>query len=601
MAQQGPGSQHVDYLRMHKVPSTIDEAVVELLKERPANPMRWLGERLQALGNEEEAQILAAGMPARIAPVHQGMSVTAAIRRAAQQFPNQVATIDASGRTFTYAETADRIARFAAGLRAQGLATGDRVAIVQFNSDRFFEAYYAVAWAGGAVVPINIRLAPPEVVAIIRDSGAKFLMSDDVFTKAVAGPLRDAGVPFTSIFTGDGECPAGSVSYESLVKDHAPVPDAGRGGSDLYGIFYTGGTTGKAKGVMLSHGNIVSNAMGQGVNNKYDRSTVYLHSAPMFHLADGNGTFGVTMHAGTHAFISRFDPKAMLAAIAKHKVTHAMMVPVMMTMMLREESIESFDFSSLHSIIYGASPMAPSLLEKMMSVFKSASFMQGYGMTECSPAISMCPSEHHTPSDPKLQSVGRPVPWVEVRIVDENDQEVPRGTVGEITVRGPNVMTGYWGMPDATASALRGGWMHTGDGGRMDEDGFLWICDRIKDMIITGGENVYSAEVESVIMAFDPVAQCAVIGTPDEKLGEMVSAVVVPKPGRAAEITEDALKAFCKERIAGYKCPRRVFVKEQLPISGAGKVLKHEVRKEFWAGHELSETYAKDGKTTQYK
>ncbi len=288
----------------------------------------------------------------------------------------------------------------------------------------------------------------------------------------------------------------------------------------------------------------------------------------MFHLADGASTFGITLVAGSHVFIPRFDPTMMLEAIQKYKVNKAMMVPSMIAMMLQVKDVAKYDASSLQDIIYGASPMPEALLEPAMTKFPNAKFMQGYGMTETSPAITMLPPECHQKGNPKLRAVGRPVPWVEVKIVDEKDNEVPRGTVGEIITRGPHVMKGYWNMPEKTAETLRGGWMHTEDGGYMDDDGFVFIVDRLKDMIITGGENVYSAEVENAIMTFPGVAMCAVIGTPDPKFVEIVTAVVVPAPGK--KIEQESLINHCRERIAGYKIPRKVLIRDSIPMSGAG-------------------------------
>merc|ERR1712151_645555 len=272
----------------------------------------------------------------------------------------------------------------------------------------------------------------------------------------------------------------------------------------------------------------------------------------------------------------------MLKAIAKYNVTKAMMVPVMIQAMLAVP-VES-DCSSLETIMYGAAPMPEALLKPAMAKFPRASFIQGYGMTETSPAISMLTAEHHTKGNHRMRSVGKPVPWVEAKIVDENDKEVPRGTVGEIVTRGPHVMKGYWNQPELTATTLKGGWMHTGDGGRMDEEGFIYIVDRIKDMIITGGENVYSAETEAAVMSFPSVALCAVIGVPDPKWGQIVTAVVQPKEGASMDV--EALMTHCREKIAGFKCPRKVIVEDALPVSGAGKILKHEIRKKHSAGLE---------------
>lgn len=357
-----------------------------------------------------------------------------------------------------------------------------------------------------------------------------------------------------------------------------------RGGHDVFGLFYTGGTTGKPKGVMLTHANIMVNGLGHTAVLQYTHGSRYLHSAPMFHLADGANTFGITIAGGTHVFIPKFDPVDMLNTIAKYQVTNAMMVPVMIQVMLSVPS--DADCSSLESIIYGAAPMPEALLKPAMARFPRAKFIQGYGMTETSPAISMLMAEHHAEGNPRMRSVGTPVSWAEARIVNENDVEVPRGVVGEIVTRGPHVMMGYWNQPALTAETLRNGWMHTGDGGRMDEDGFIYIVDRIKDMIITGGENVYSAETEAAVMSFPSVALCAVIGVPDEKWGQIVTAVVQPKEGEAVE--PEALMSHCRERIAGFKCPRKVFVEKSLPVSGAGKILKHEIRKRYSAGLEYS-------------
>jgi len=261
-----------------------------------------------------------------------------------------------------------------------------------------------------------------------------------------------------------------------------------------------------------------------------------------------------------------------------------MMVPVMIQVMLSVPV--KADCSSLETIMYGAAPMPEALLAPAMAKFPRATFIQGYGMTETSPAITMLTGEHHTKGNPRMRSVGQPVSWVEARIVDANDCEVPRNTVGEIVTRGPHVMKGYWNKPELTEKTLRGGWMHTEDAGRMDADGFIYIVDRLKDMIITGGENVYSAETEGAVMSFPAVALCAVIGVPDKKYGQIVTAVVQPKEGQTVD--PEALMQHCRSKIAGFKCPRKVIVEKALPVSGAGKILKHEIRKRYSAGLEYS-------------
>ena len=513
-----------------------------------------------------------------VLPPSQRCFLTGALRRNAQLTPKQTSTIDsASKRTRTWGETADRVARAAAGIRELVSSVdgtdAPRVAVISLNSDRLFELFYALPWAGCIVVPVNIRLAPPEMLELFKDCGCEYIVVDDAFSQHLAKfdelGLREAVPGFRGVIhVGDaaqGASEDGSyssekhgltgVTYESLVDGAAaPAEDALRGGDDTYGIFYTGGTTGKSKGVELTHGNVFANSVGTVGAMQFDNGTRYLHSAPMFHLADAQMTFAVTRAGGTHVFIPKFTPPGTLAAIAEHKVNKALMVPVMIQYCLSIPNAASFDCSSLQTIMYGASPMAESLLARAMAQFPNSEFMQGYGMTECSPCISMLLPQYHGKGDPRMKSVGRPAPWVEAKVVDpETDEERPRGQVGEIIVRGPNVMKGYWKQPELTKKALRGGWMHTGDGAYMDEEGFLFIVDRIKDMIITGGENVYSAEVENAVMKHPRVAMCAVVGTPDERYGELVTAVCVLKKGEDVPLTLDDLRAFCKELIAGYK------------------------------------------------
>ena len=311
--------------------------------------------------------------------------------------------------------------------------------------------------------------------------------------------------------------------------------------------------------------------------------------------------FAVSMVGGTHVSIPKFTPPDTLRALQAHKVNKVVLVPVMIQFCLGMPNASSFDLTALQTIIYGGSPMAGSILQLAMKHFPNASFVQGYGMTECGPAISTLAAAYHVIGNEKLGSAGKPVYFAQVKIVDENDNEVPRGKVGEVIVRGPHVMKGYWKMPEASEKALRGGWMHTGDGGYMDEDGFIYIKDRIKDMIITGGENVYSAEVEAAVVSFPGVALCAVIGTPDEKYGELVTAVLQLKPDvDKSGVTLEALKAHCKAKIAGYKCPRKLVIKDKLPVSGPGKILKHEIRKEFWSGHEQEGLYGSGNTKTTY-
>mmetsp|Transcript_17397 Transcript_17397/g.28071 ORF Transcript_17397/g.28071 Transcript_17397/m.28071 type:complete len:527 (+) Transcript_17397:398-1978(+) len=507
--------------------------------------------------------------------------ISSLLTRNAQQYPERTCTIDvASGRESTYSQTLQRVSKLANGLQGHGLSEEGRVAVVMFNSDRYFELFFSCAWAGGIVVPINIRLALPEMIEIFIDCRVEFVVLDDAF-KSVAEGLGDK-VPSLKriIYAGDGVNPIkGSLSYENIISSNTPISSSTRGGDDTFGLFYTGGTTGKSKGVMLTHSNVFINALGHVAMLRFTHQSRYLHSAPMFHLADGASTFGITVVGGSHVFISKFVPEDMLAAIQDFRVTKAMMVPAMLGMMMQVPNKSKYDCSSLENIMYGASPMPNALLGPAMASFPNAKFTGGFGLTETSPAVCMLGEEFHVKNHPKLTSVGRPVPWVEVMICDTDGNEVPRGSVGEIVTRGPHVMKGYWEMESKTRDTLRGGWLHTEDVGYMDEDGFVFIVDRLKDMIITGGENVYSNEVEQAVAKFPNVSMCAVIGTPSSKYGEIVTAVVVPLAGKT--INKDELITHCRNLIAGYKIPRKVFIRESLPMSGAGKILKNELRKQF--------------------
>jgi long-chain acyl-CoA synthetase len=338
---------------------------------------------------------------------------------------------------------------------------------------------------------------------------------------------------------------------------------------------------------MLSHGNIVANAMNMLAEVPFNTDTVYLHAAPMFHLADCAATFSVTLSAGTHTFVPRFDPASVLRVIQDRGVTNSILVPSMIGMLVNAPAIGDYNLTTLKGLLYGGSPISEAVLRRAIECLPGCGFIQAYGMTELSPVVTFLSSRYHTtdhttdgPNAGRLRAAGRAAHTAEIRIVDEEDRELPRGSVGQIVVRGPIVMQGYWNQPALTAEALRGGWMHTGDGGYLDDEGFVFVVDRIKDMIITGGENVYSAEVENAIYQHPAVAMCAVIGVADERWGERVHAVISLKPGQTT--TEADIVAHCRRLIAGYKCPRSVSVRaEPLPLSGAGKVLKTVLRKEL--------------------
>lgn len=511
------------------------------------------------------------------------MFITQTLRRAVQINARGTATIFGERRQ-TWQQFQERVARLAGALKELDVGRADRVAILALNSDRYLEYVYGVAWAGAACNPVNIRLAPPEIAYTLEDSGSSVLLIDDAFSQMLPAlrPLLTAVRHV--VFIGDGPCPEDCLDYERLLAQSAPVPDANAGGDDLAGLFYTGGTTGKSKGVMLSHDNIVYNALNVLPALGYDDQSVYLHAAPMFHLADMASTFAVTMGAGTHVAVPRFDVEAVLDAIARHRVTHTILVPTMINLLVHSGRLGDYDLSSWRRLMYGASPMPEAVLKKTMALLPGVELAQGYGQTEAAPVITFLEPRFHIEDGPKLTSAGRPAYGVEVIVADPEDRELPRGQTGEICARGMNVMQGYWGLKEQTEQTLRNGWLHTGDIGYMDEDGFVYIVDRAKDMIITGGENVFSVEVEGAIYEHPGVQECAVIGVPSEQWGEAVHAVVVPKPD--VSLTAEEIIEHCRQRIAGYKLPRSVsFRSEPLPISGAGKILKTELRKPYWEEH----------------
>lgn len=513
--------------------------------------------------------------------------LTQAIHRNAQIRKNKIATVNGN-RQKTWGEIKERVAKFASGLHALGVQEGDRVAILALNSDRYFEYYFGVPWAGACVVPLNVRWSPKENAYSLKDAGAKILLVDDAFAKMVPALLQEDLDLDHIIYIGDNDTPEGMVSYEDLIEESEGSEDAYRNNDDLAGIFYTGGTTGFPKGVMLTHTNLWSSAIClQNSVDLNDQARV-LHVAPMFHLADGAMTQGGMLAGATHVFVPMFTPQATIQAIEGHKVTHTLMVPVMIQMTLKDPIVQSADLSTLKYILYGASPIAEADLVQAMKTFSNAQFCQGYGQTELSPLATVLTPEYHVvegPNSGKLKSAGRAIACTEIRIVDEQANEVPLGQIGEITVKGPNAMTGYWNKPEETAKSLRNGWVHTGDAGYMDEDGFVFLVDRVKDMIVSGGENVYSAETENAIMNHPAVQQVVVIGIPSDKWGEQVHAEVILKEGHTA--TEEEVIAKAGEYIANYKCPRSVhFRSEPFPLSGAGKLLKREVRKAYWEGKE---------------
>jgi long-chain acyl-CoA synthetase len=487
-------------------------------------------------------------------------------------------------RSRSWRELQNRVARLAAGLHSLGVDEGDRVAVLALNSDRYYEFYFGVSWAGAVFVPVNTRLAPPEFVHWLNDSSSKAVFVDDAFLPTMA-QIRDQLETIEHfVYMGDGDLPKGYVSFEHLVANHSPAAPSDRGGDDMAGLFYTGGTTGKSKGVMLSHRNLSYNVLQTLPYTRTDGNDVLLHAAPMFHIADGIFCMiGATLGC-TNVIVPAFEPELVLRTLQDEKVSKALLVPTMINMMVNFPGVVDYDLSKFRKLLYGASPMPEAVIMKALEVIPHVRLYQAYGQTEASPIITVMGPEYHTTSGPlagNLHGAGRAVAGVDLAIFDEAGNSLPAGEVGEVCIRGENVMLGYWNLPEQTAETLRNGWLHTGDGGRLNEDGMLFIVDRVKDMIVSGGENVYSSETERAVYQHPAVAECAVIGIPHDAWGEQVHAIVVLKAGET--VTEQELVDHCKTLIAGFKCPRSItFRDEPLPLSGAGKILKKDLRAPFW-------------------
>jgi acyl-CoA synthetase (AMP-forming)/AMP-acid ligase II len=502
------------------------------------------------------------------------MHLTQPLHRAARQSPDMPFTVYGK-RTHTARETYGVVSRIAGGLAGLGVRKGDRVGLLSPNTDRFCQIVLGIAWADAVVVPLNTRWSGNENAYALGEADVTVLFVDDVFLSIVA-ELRER-VPGlrTIVHCGDGPTPDGLVPLAELLTAE-PVEDAHRQGDEMAGIFYTGGTTGFPKGVMLGHRQLVLAAMGTLMAQaRVPHGGACVLVAPAFHLAGFGSWIAGMLTNATVVPIPVFDPVGVLHAIERHRAKQIMLVPTMVQMVVDHPDAGAFDVSSLELLTYGGSPISEALLVRARAAFPAARFAQAYGMTELSPTTAILSDEDH--DDPVLRrSAGRAAPYSRVRIVDEADREVPPGEIGEIVVAGDHVMLGYWKKPAETAAAIRNGWMHTGDGGYLDERGYLFVVDRIKDMIISGGENVYSTEVENVIAKHPAVSQVAVIGLPDDEWGERVHAVVALVPGTTLTVAE--LRGFCRQAIAGYKCPRSLEIVERFPMSAAGKILKRELR-----------------------
>ncbi len=484
----------------------------------------------------------------------------------------------------TYGELDERTNRLAQALVGAGVGPGDRVAYLDKNSPEQMELMFAAGKVGAVPCPVNYRLAPPEVAWIVADSGARVFAIGEEFVAGVRKVDSDlAGVRKVVIGAGDGE-------WEDLAawRDRHPAADPGYpvGPSDVAWQLYSSGTTGRPKGVELTSANLACGrdlyheVMGLGPDS------VSVVPMPLYHIGGTGWALAGFWQGATNVLVREIVPDRLVDLLVAEQITHGFVVPAVIQFMLAVPGVEDRDWSALGAILYGASPISEAVLSRALRTF-GCRFVQAYGSTETTGTIIYLPAADHDldgPNRHRLRACGIPTPGHQAKIVDPaTAEDAPRGVVGEIWVRGPSVMAGYWRQPEQTAEVIRpGGWLRTGDAGYCDADGYFYIHDRVKDMIVSGGENVYPAEVENVIMSHPDVADVAVIGIPHDKWGETPRAMVVRAPG--ANLTEEALIAFCRESLAGFKCPTGVSWVDELPRNPSGKVLKKDLRAPFWEG-----------------
>jgi long-chain acyl-CoA synthetase len=480
--------------------------------------------------------------------------------RAARYYSARTALAPA-GALLSFLELENRVKGIAGVLRAHGFKAGDRLALLLPNSPEYIELVYACSWLGIIAVPLNTRLSLAEIDRVLADATPH-------------GLVRHSLLPTPTV----------PMSWQ-WVLDHDPLeiqndrpPEVCYDPDAVLALIYTSGTTGRPKGVMVSHANILADVHHFNYWLRYAEGAIYLHAAPLFHIADFPAIFAAPAFGASQFTLPKFSPQSFCEAVESERVSHTVLVPTMISLLTQFPEIEKYDLSSLDVLAYGGSPMAPDLIRRTRQLLPHAKLVQVYGLSESGFLAGLQDREH---TDDHVLSCGRPCPGIDLQVTDDSGKQVEVGKPGELVARGANVMRAYWNNPAETALAFRDGSFRTGDIGSQDSEGYFYILDRAKDMIVTGGENVYSGEVEAAIYAHPAVREAAVFGIPDPKWGEVVMACVVPKPG--STLTVDGLIAFCRQSLASYKIPRRVeFSETELPKSGSGKILKRVLRERFW-------------------
>jgi len=511
--------------------------------------------------------------------------------RAVDLFGRKVGVVSGAKR-LTYAEFGERCERLAGGLRAQRIQPGDRVALLSFNNHQLIEGYYGAPMAGAIVMPLNVRLTPAELVGILNHAGARVLIFENDFLPLI-DPIRKACPGIECFVTMDDKVPAADITYEELISSGKPgrLDYTSVDENAVAELFYTSGSTGAPKGVMLSHRTLYLHGLSVATTfNPEERDAVELHTIPLFH-ANGWGRPQVAAMLGLkQVMVRRFEPTSVFRLIQDERATAMALVPTMANALLNAPDASQYDCSSLRRIFIGGAAASPELIERMEGAFH-CQVLGGYGLTETSPVSTSAHDKStlifkdETDRIQHRSMAGWPLPANEVRVVDLHMNDVPRDmkSIGEVVIRGDNVMDGYYKDPAGTTAVMTGAWLHTGDMAVWDDENYIHIVDRKKDIIISGGENISSIEVEKAIFAHPAVFECAVVAAPDEKWGEIPVAFVVLKPGH--KLTQDELCVFLSDRIAKFKMPRAVeFVEGALPKTGTGKIVKRELREKFWAG-----------------
>jgi fatty-acyl-CoA synthase len=515
------------------------------------------------------------------------------LRYAEQQYPRRTAVV-CNHESFTYAQFADRARRLAGALRQVAVQAGERVAFLSTNCHRLLEAYYGVLEAGAVLLPLNIRLASGELSYILNDSGATILFVEKQFLGLVESFRKD--IPEVKTFCqleGAPEAPWLSPrNYEDLLQAAAPhrADITAIDENSLAELFYTSGTSANPKGAMLTHRNIYLHAQNVCLGFNIENGAVELHTIPLFHANGWGVAHFLTLLGGKHVMMQRFETKEVFRLIEKERVHSFSLVPIMATALVNCPERPNYDLSSLRRIVIGGAASSPTLIREVEQKLGCECF-SGYGLTETCPSLSISPMKVGMGWEGEQRYAGQAMtgyafPGAELRVVDANDNDVPRDgkTIGEIIARSDGVMEGYWRQPAASAEALRGGWFHTGDMATLNEENYLLIVDRKKDIIVSGGENISSLELEKAILAHPAVLEAGVIPVPDEKWGEVPKALVVLKPNAAA--TEAELLEFCRVHLSHYKCPRSFEFVASLPKTGTGKILKKDLRKKYWQGRD---------------